>query len=240
MEGSVEFVPAAHVRAVMQRIEEARQRAIDRCGVTPQNATAEFWEPLFEANAAEVLAALPTVALPEGYLVRYRYFGMRGRDLLVRPFVARASTDVEAVRRALDWHAPPDSVATALAHVPTQDVELLYRHFSFPPAALGVFEYWLAMQELWASARWAHSRIIATADELGQLTAGEGWQLVHPVEAYEPAIVRSDVGARLAVLLYCPLARCEIALHQIEISSDHAIRYGEPIVVAQGPKGYLI
>jgi len=237
---SVEFIPATYVRTVTGRVEAARQRAIDSGGVAPADATAEFWEPLFEANAAEVLAALPSVTLREGYVVRYCFFGMRGRDLLVRPFVARATTDVEAVRRSLDWHPSPDSVAAALTGAPTQDLELLYRHFSFPDTAAGVFEYWLAIQELWASARWVHSHVVASAAELSQITAGEGWKVVHPVEAYEPAVVRGDHGMRLAVLVQCPIERFEIALQQIEVGPDHAVRYGEPVVVAYGPKGYVL
>lgn len=232
----VEFIPAAHVRAVSLRIEEARQRALDRCGPPPQLADTRYWETLFEANAAEVLATLPEIRLPEGFVVRYRFFGQRNGDLLVRPFVARATTDVDTVRQLLDWHAPPDAAA-ALA-VPTQDVELLYHHFSFPHTALGVFEYWLAMQELWASQRWSHSHLIASAEELSQITAGAGWKVDHPVEAYEPAVVRSDGGARLAVLLHSPLRQFAITLQQIEVGADQSLRYGESILVASGPRGY--
>ena len=47
-----------------------------------------------------------------------------------------------------------------------QDVELLYRHFDFERSAAGVFEYWLAIQELWASQRWIHSTVIADAEQL--------------------------------------------------------------------------
>ncbi|HTO59370.1 MAG TPA: hypothetical protein VMJ74_16330 [Pseudomonadales bacterium] len=221
-------------------IEEARQRALDRVGPAPAQPDAGYWESLFEANASEVLSVLPSVHTADGFVVRYRFYGQRGRDLLVRPFVARAGTDVGTVRQLLDWHAAPDSVAAARANVPTQDVELLYRHFSFPDTAAGVFEYWLAMQELWASAQWAHSHVIASAAELSQITAGEGWQVIHPVEAYEPAVVRSAHGGRLAVLIECPIERFEIALHQIDIGADHSIRYGEPVTVAQGPRGYVL
>ena len=168
---SVEFIPAAHVRSLTQRVQEARQRALDRHGVPPGELLAGYWEALFEANAAEVLAVLPAVTLHPGFVVRYRFFGQRGRDLLVRPFVARSTTDVDPVRRLLDWHPPPDSVASARAGVPTQDVDLLYRHFSFPPTAAAAFEYWLAMQELWASTLWVHSHLITSAVELSQITA---------------------------------------------------------------------
>jgi hypothetical protein len=235
---SVEFVPAAHVREVTRRVSEARQRALDRCGAPPAQPDAGYWEPLFEANAVEVLAVLPAVTLAAGFVVRYRFFEQRGRDLLVRPFVARASTDVAAVRQLIDWHPPPDSVASALVGSPTQDVKLLYCHFAFPRTAIGVFEYWLAMQELWASQRWAHSHLIASAADLSQITAGEGWEVVHPVEAYEPAVVFSDAGARLAVLVQCPLRRFEISLQQIEIAADQSLHYGESVLVASGPRGY--
>ena len=238
---SVEFVAAAHVHAVTRRIEEARQRALDRFAASPEQPDARYWEALFEANAAEVLAALPTVALPAGFVVRYRFYGQRGGDLLVRPFVAREATDVDTIRQLLDWHAPPDSVATARADAPTQDVELLYKHFTFPLTAVGFFEYWLAMQELWASARWAHSHLIVSAEEFRQLSAGEGWEVLHPVESYEPAIVRGeDGGARLAVLVQCPLERFSISLQQIDIAADHSLRYGEPVLVASGPRGYRL
>ncbi|HVO23686.1 MAG TPA: hypothetical protein VMW56_08665 [Candidatus Margulisiibacteriota bacterium] len=235
---SVEFVPAAHVREVTRRVADARQHALDRCGAAPPHPDTSYWQALFEANAAEVLAVLPAITLPGGFVVRYRFFEQRGRDLLVRPFVARASTDVEGVRQLIDWHPPPDSLASAQTGSPTQDVALLYRHFSFPHTAIGVFEYWLAMQELWASQRWAHSHVIASATDLSQITAGEGWEVVHPVEAYEPAVVLSDDSARLAVLLQCPLGRFEITLQQIEIASDQSLHYGEPVLVASGPRGY--
>jgi hypothetical protein len=236
---AVEFIPAAHVRATTRRVEEARQRAVDRCGVPSASPDAEYWQAIFEATAAEVLLALPTVQITPGFVVRYRFFEQRGGDLLVRPFVARATTDVEAIRQLIDWHPAPDSVALSEAQRPTQDVELLYRHCSYAPTAIGVFEYWLAMQELWASQRWAHSHVIASAVELSQITANPGWEVIHPVEAYEPAVVRSDDVARLAVLVECPLRRFDIRLDQIEIAADHSLRYGEPVLVATGPRGYV-
>ena len=188
---AVEFVHAADVRTLLRGVEEARQRTLDRAGVPPAFPDARYWEALFESNAAEVLAVLPQVTLPPGFVVRYRFFGQRDQDLLVRPFVARATTDIETVRRLIEWHAPPDSDAGA-ARACTQDVELLYRHFTFPRTAMGIFQYWLAMQELWASQRWAHSHVIASAAELSQITAAEGWEVLHCVEAYEPAVVPSD------------------------------------------------
>jgi len=234
---SVEFIPAAHVHELADRITEARQRALDRCGAATQPDPA-YWERLFETNAAEVLAVLPAITLPTGFVVRYRFFEQRGHDLLVRPFVARSSTDVASIRQLIDWHPAPDSVATALVGNPTQDVALLYSHFGFPRTATGVFEYWLAMQEVWASQRWAHAHLIASAVDLSQITSGTGWEVLHPVEAYEPAVVLSDNSARLAVLIESPIRRFTITLEQIEIASDQSLRYGEPVLVASGPRGY--
>jgi len=236
----VEFVPATHVRAVTAAIAAARQRAIDDRGVPPRDPSATYWEDTFEANAAAVLAVIPDVQLSADRCVRYRFFGHRGRDLLVRPFVARTTTDVERVRQVLDWHPPPDALATGGGGGPTQDVELLYQHFSFPDTAIGVFDYWLAMQELWASVRWVHAHVIASAAELSQITAREGWEVLHPVQAYEPAVVRADGGARLAVLVESPLQRFHITLDQIDIGPEHALRYGEPVLVASGPRGYVV
>jgi hypothetical protein len=236
----VEFIPAAHVRAVTARIHAARQRAADHCGPAPAQADARYWERFFETNAADVLGVLPAVELAPGYVVRYRFFGERGRDLLVRPFVARRDTDVDPIRRLLDWHPAPDSIASVLTDYPTQDVEFLYPHFSHPATAVGTFEYWLAMQEVWASQRWIHSHLIASAEELSQITAAEGWQLVQPVTACEPAVVLSDATARLAVLLHCPLGRFQITLQQVEIGADQSLRFVEPVLVAAGPRGYLL
>ncbi len=237
---SVEFIPAAHVRDLAQRLQAARQRAVDECGPPVAGAASdEYWELLFERNAAEVMATVPAVTLPSGFVVRYRFFGMRERDLLVRPFVARAVTDVGTVRRLLDWHAPPDSRPSDAAATAARDVELLYRHFTIPRTAVGYFEYWMVLQEIWASQRWAHAHLIASASELSQITSSPGWTVVEPVQVYEPAVVLSDDGARLAVLVESPLERFAIHLDQIDIGLDQSIRYAPPVLVASGPKGYL-
>lgn len=238
---AVEFIPAAHVQDLRQRLQAARQRAVDACGPPAAAADDHYWEELFERNAAEILAEIPSVTLPSGHCVRYRFFGMRERDLLVRPFVARTTTDVAMVRRLLDWHAPPDArCAEQAARAPLQDVDLLYRHFSFPRTAVGYFEYWLLLQELWASQRWAFAHLIASTAELSQLTADPGWEIVEAVHACEPAVVLDDGGARLAVLLQSPLERFTIHLEQIEIGTDQSIRYAAPALIASGPKGYLV
>jgi len=236
---SVELVPAALVRDLTARVQCARQRAVDQCGPPAAASDSDYWENLFELNAAEVMAEIPSITLPAGFVVRYRFFGMRERDLLVRPFVARPATDVSAVRRLLDWHAAPDARSTDAAKVPAQDVDLLYQHFSFPRSAVGYFEYWLLMQELWASQRWAFAHLIASAQELSQITAAPGWQVIEPVQAYEPAVVRSDDGARLGVLVESPLERFSIHLEQIDVGADQSIRYASPLLIASGPKGYL-
>lgn len=238
---SVEFIPAARVRDLVERLQAARQRAVDQCGPPAAGAaSAEYWELLFERNAAEVMATVPAVTLPAGFVVRYRFFGMRERDLLVRPFVARAATDVDTVRRLLDWHAPPDSQPAGAAAGYAGDVELLYRHFEFPRTALGYFEYWLVLQELWASQRWAHAHLIASASELSQITGGPGWEVIEPVQVYEPAVVLAGADARLAVLVESPLERFAIHLEQIDIGLDQSIRYAPRVLVASGPKGYFV
>jgi len=237
---SVEFVPAAHVRAVTQSIAEARQHALAQCGTPPHHPDAAYWEVLFEANATAVLAAVPDVRLGAGQVVRYRFFEQRGADLRVRPFVAGSATDVGPIRPLLDWHPPPDSPEQAGGAGPTQDVALLYRHFRFPPTAIGTFDYWLVLEEIWASQRWAHSHVLASAADLSQFAATPGWHTVHPIERYEPAVVREDGAARLAVLVACPLGRFEVTLQQVDIAADQSLRYGQPIVVAVGPRGYVV
>ncbi len=236
---SVDLIPVEHVRETLQRVEAGRARAIEHCGPVPERESATYWLNLFETNAAEVLAALGNVTLPPGFVVRYCYFGQQGRDLLVRPFVARLSTDVTPVRRLLEWHPAPDSAAVAQRYAPTQDLELLYRHFYHEDSAIGFFDYWVAMQELWASARWTHSHVIASAEELSQITSSPDWTVIHPVEAYQPAIARSETGARLAVMIQSPLGRFEISLQQVDIGNDGSLLYADPVIVASGPRGYV-
>lgn len=238
--GGVEFVPAAHVQLCRQRIDAARERAGERARVAPREFDPGYWERWFEANAEEVLRAFPSVTVSPGYTVRYRCFGQYGRDVRVRPFVARAHTPVDRVRRVLPWHPPPDSMAVQERAAPTQDVELLYSRFSFPRTAEGYFDYWVVMQELWASARWAYSSIVASAQEWSQLTAAEGWQVLQPVERYEPAVIRQGERVSLAVLVHCPLQRFEIALQRIDIDAQQALHYDDPILVAAGPRGYVL
>jgi len=236
---SVDLIPADQVRDVTARILAARQRVVDTSTVAPpEGGGAEYWEPVFERNAAEVLAAMPSVTLRAGFAVHYRFFGVQGRDLLVRPFIARADTDVSSIRRLIDWRAAPDSRAAQLGSGASQDVELLYRHFRFPHTALGFFEYWMVMQEIWASQRWAHSHLIASTAELSQITSAPGWEIVEPVQSYELAVVVSGATARIAALVESPLERFTIQLEQIEIAADQSLRYGAPVVVATGPRGY--
>ena len=238
---SVEFVPAAVVRDLESRVAQARRQAEEpRAGGCDDPNKAEYWEELFEANAAAALAVLGRVQLPLGYVVRYRFFGRRGGDLLVRPFVARATTDVSTIRQLIDWHPPPDSVAPALRGRLSRDVEFLYRHFTFERSVAGYFEYWIAMQELWASARWVHSRVIADAAEFTAVAGSDDWQVNHPVERFEPAVVIEDGRTQLAVLLHCALDRQAITLHRIEIGADQEVQFVDAIAVAQGPRGYMM
>ncbi len=237
----VEFVPATVVRDLEGRVAHARRQAQESpAGRSTDRDQAEYWEELFEANAAATLAALGRVRLPPEHVVRYRFFGRRGADLLVRPFVARATTDVSAIRQLIDWHPPPDSVAPALRGRPSRDVEFLYRHFTFEHTAAGYFEYWVAMQELWASARWVHSQVIADGAEFSAVTGSEDWHVDHPVERFEPAVVIEHGRAQLAVLLHCALDRQAITLHRIEIGADQGVQFVEAISVAQGPRGYMM
>jgi len=237
----VQFVSADVVRELRQRILDARQKASSK--TLEEDASSErpeYWQQLFEDNAAAVLAALPRVRLTPGYVVRYRFYGRRGGDLLVRPFVARETTDVETFRQIIDWHPPPDSVAPSLRARADRDVELLYKHFEHETSPEGYFEYWVAMQEVWASARWVHSTVIADCEELAATTGDAGWELDHPVERCEPAIVQEEGIARLAVVVLSRLDRQAVTLHQIEIHPDRRIEFVNAIPIARGPRGYLI
>lgn len=237
---SVQFVSADVVRDLRKRVLDARQKASSdqlEGEVSPERP--EYWQCLFESNAAAVLAALSRVRLKSDYVVRYRFYGRRGGDLLVRPFVARATTDVETFRQILDWHPPPDSVAPS--HAPTdRDVELLYRHFEYEDSTEGRFEYWVAIQEVWASARWVHSTVVADTDELRALTSHGDWEIDHPLERCEPAIVVEGGVARLAVAVLCRLDRQTITLHQVEIYPDQRVEFANAIPIARGPRGYVI
>ncbi len=236
----VEHLDPALVRDRRERVTAARCLASAAMPEARADADdAGYWQTLFEANAVAVLAALPGVRLADGYAVRYRFCGRRGGDLLVRPFVARSGTDVRHVLRVLDWHPPPDAGAAALATA-TQDVELLYRHFTIEPTAAGAFDYWLAMQELWASQPWIHSTLLADANELSQLTAAPEWRVERPVERVEPAVLRdAEHGAHLAVLVHCPLERHAVVFHRVRIAPTQAIEYAESLIVANGPRGLL-
>lgn len=236
----VEHLDPALIRAWREAIVTAR-RAASQAAPEARAAADDpgYWQALFEANAAAVLGVLPRVRLAPGHAVRYRFYGRRGGDLLVRPFVTRAGSDVSTMLRLLDWHAPPDARAPAPASG-SQDVELLYRFFSTEPTAAGLFEYWLAMQELWASQRWVHSTVIADATELAQLTSRPDWRVDRPVERVEPAVIRGGPdGAHLAVLIHCPLERHTVTFHRVRITPEQAIEFAESLLVASGPRGLL-
>lgn len=235
----VEFVPTETVRSVRAAIEGARESMIAP-DATPGDDETGYWESVFEHHAAAVLAALGGVRIEPGHVVRYRYYGRQGRDLLVRPFVAREGTDVEGVRRILDWHPAPDTVVPSRRGAPSADADLLYRHFHFEPTAVGYFRYWAAMQELWASARWIHSRIIADAVEFAEVLRPPGWQVSNPPERFEPAVILEEGrAAQLAILLYCPLDTQSVTLSQVRIDPDRCLHQIESVPVAHGPRGYL-
>lgn len=235
----VEHLPAALVQGLSERVAQARRGASEQLPESRTQADdAGYWQTVFEANAAAALAALERVRLADGHLVRYRFYGRRGNDFLVRPFVARAGTDVSAMLRLLDWHPAPDAARTTDSGA-MRDVELLYRHFQFEPSAAGVFEYWLAMQELWASQRWIHSTIIAGAEQFAELTAAPDWAVERPIERVEPGVIRDGAASQIAVLVHCPLERHMVMFHRVRIAADQSIEFAESILVAHGPRGYL-
>jgi hypothetical protein len=220
---AVEHLPPAVVSDLADRIARARRMVSDQLPESRQRADdPAYWQELFETNAGALLGALERVRLADGYAVRYRYYGRRGNDFLIRPFVLRAGVDASAVLRLLDWHPPPD--ATRGAHSSAgRDVELLYQHFRFEPSAAGAFEYWIAMQELWAT----------------QLTSAPDWQVERPVERVEPAVIREGDASQIAVLVHCPLERHIVMFHRVRVGPDQSIEFAESILVAHGPRGYL-
>lgn len=236
----VEHLDAALVRDWRTRIAAARREASQ---AAPESRDAAddpaYWQTLFERNAAAVLAVLPRVQLAPGHAVRYRFYGREGNDLRVRPFVTRTGSDISAMLRLLDWHPAPDARAP-VATAASQDVDLLYRHFTFEQSAAGLFEYWLAMQELWASQRWIHAMVLADATELAQLTTRPDWRVDRPVERVEPAVIRggSD-GTHLAVLVHSPLERHTVTFQQVRITPEQAIEFTQSLLVASGPRGLL-
>lgn len=235
----VEHLAPAVVRDVADRVARARRVASEQFPESRQRVDdASYWQEVFEANAAALFATLERVRLAAGHVVRYRFYGRRGADFLVRPFVLREGSDPSAMLRVLDWRAPPDSTRATDAGA-GHDAELLYRHFQFEASAAGVFEYWVAMQELWASHRWIHSAVIADVAQFTQLTASPDWRVERPVERVEPAIIRQGDASQIAVLLHCPLERHMVMFHRVRVAPDRAIEFAESIVVAHGPRGYL-
>ncbi len=226
---SLAAIATAH-QTVTQDVPDSRQGGDDP----------DYWESILEANAAAVLERLPCAALEDGYAVRYRFFERSEAELRVRPFVARTTTDVSAVRAALIWHPPPDGGLASERMRHSRDAELLYQHFSYTPSALGAFQYWLAIQEIWASGAWVHTQVIVDHAHFAEVVSGPDWQVLREVESYEPAVVRgADASAHLATLLYSPLHRHSIAMQRIEIKPDHSVVYAEPITVAAGPRGFV-
>jgi len=236
----VEALTDRDVRAATEAIDRARQEAGQGVPLAADGtADAAYWQGVLEANAAAVLDALEHVSLSPGYAVRYRVFESEGSELRARPFVARATTDVDVVRAALEWHPPPDSGSASQRLRANRNVELLYRHFAFERSPIGVFQYWVAMQEIWASARWVHTQVIAGGTHFAEIVAGPEWHVEHPLETHRPLVIREGERAALAILLYSPLQRHSITLQQVSIEADNDIVFAEPITVASGPRGYL-
>ena len=236
----VEHLDPSVVRGLRETIADARRQASEAMPEARQYADdPSYWQELFERNAAAVLAALPRVRLADGHAVRYRFYGRRDGDLLVRPFVTRAGSDLTVILKLLDWHAPPDASAPTSGGA-SQDVELLYRFFTVEPTAAGAFEYFLAVQELWASQRWIHSTVLADAAELAAVIAGGDWRLDRPVERVEPAVVRGGVdGTQIAVLVHSPLGRHAVTFHRIRIAPDQGLEFAESLLIAAGPRGLI-
>jgi len=241
---SVELVSPDLVHRIVSRIATARTEALEGFERMPAPGApdeARYWEGVLEANATLVLRTLETTRLEPGFAVRYRFYENRNGELRVRPFVARESTDVAAIKRVLDWHPAPDAQRRSGLVPHDQDASILYRHFSLARSAEGVFEYWFAMQEIWASNHWAHARVISNAGELAQLQSRHGWQVEREVEQCAPAVAAEETqSSHLAVLVYSPIGHESVTLEQIQIPPDQTVRYGEPLAVATGPKGYVL
>jgi hypothetical protein len=235
----VESVDPALVRDLRDHIAAARRAASEATPESRRDADdAAYWQDLFERNAAAVLGVLPRVRLAADHAVRYRFYGRRDGDLLVRPFVTRAGSDLSVILKLLDWHAPPD--ATAPSGGASQDVELLYRFFTHEESAAGALEFFLAMQELWASQRWIHSTLLADAGELARLTGDGDWRIDRPVERVAPTVVRGGPdGTHLAVLVHNPLGRHTVTFHRVRITPQRAVEFAESLLVASGPRGLL-
>jgi len=239
-DSEVETLAPGDVRAALAAIERAHQSVTREVQDSRQGGDdADYWQGILETNAAAVIDSLEHVRLADDYAVRYRFFERRENELRVRPFVARATTDVTAVRAALAWHAPPDSGPVDQRLRANRDADLLYKHFSFADSAIGVFHYWLAMQEVWASADWVHTRVVTDRQHFAEIVGSADWQIEQEVETHAPLVLRRPEGAHLAMLLYSPLHRHSIALQQIEIDAGRGIVFAEPITVAAGPRGYI-
>ncbi len=237
---NVETLTSEEVRAAVAAVQEAHRKVGEEVpGSRHEEDDPAHWQTILEANALAVLGALDHVSIEDGFVVRYRFYERHQNEIRVRPFVARRTTDVELVRAALEWHPPPDS-GTAIEKLrANRDAGLLYRHFDFTDSAIGVFQYWLAMQEIWASAAWVHTRVVADREHFAEIVTSGDWQVEQSVESYQPMVVRRGEGAHLALLLYSPLERHSIGLQQVEIRPDKSIVFADPITVAAGPRGYV-
>lgn len=240
LRGMIHRIPSSHVADALARLAAARKSAEDDENQGSGRFGALDWERCLARHAKETLARFPHIVLRPRVRVQYRYFGEQGGEVRVRPFVAPEGFSREQAQRVITWHPAPDSMTPRERAAPHADVELLYRHFTFPRTPTGYFDYWLVMQELWASSRWVLSSPIATKQEFEARTCAAGWEVVAACEAYEPAVVVEGNRACLAVLVYCPVERFEIALQRITVDERQAIQFDDPIVVARGPRGYVL
>lgn len=238
---AVELVSPEFAYGLAARIGQRRITALDGFERMPPPGSpdeARYWEQVLAANAALVLQALSLTALPPPFSVHYRFFENRGGELRIRPFVSRTDTDAGALKRVLDWHPPPDAEGHGS---PDQDAGILYRHFSLSRTPEGIFEYWFAMREIWASSAWVHARVIATASYLDQFISQPGWRSEHRVQQCAPAVVTDEGNSsHLAVLVYSPITCEKVVLEHVEVLPDKSIRYGPRLTVATGPRGYLV
>lgn len=242
---SLVAVPAASVADLVARIDAARNAVAREAAEVPTESEAEaaYWEEVFEEHARRVLAVLPRVRLREGREVRYRFYGKQGGDLLVRPFVASVGADVSHLRRMLAWHPAPDSMSPAERLRPTRDVDLLYGHFELPDTPEAVFEYWMAMEEIWASARWVHSVLITSAEDFSAAVAAPGWTVRDTPQSFTPLVAPEGaqaLPAELVVLVRCPLGAERIELWRARIDRDGSIAFRDAVPVATGPRGYTM
>lgn len=233
----VTALAVAEVRAALAAVATARAGAEAAAGAAGASEPQSL-QRLLEANAAAVIESLPGVRLADDYAVRYCVFAEAEQEVRVRPFVARRGTDVDAVRAALAWHPAPDCAPTSRRHGADRDVDLLYRHFSFASTPIAVFQYWLAIQEIWASTAWVHTTVLADASDFATIVANPDWRVEIQPDSYQPVVASDGFEHHVAALLYSPLRRHTIAMQTVTIDRERRVVFGDAVTVAVGPRGY--